>query len=179
MQVNRVPATGLLAVDFFTNKAAQGNGVTALEGMMETLPSRGLWIALFTVSCPSPAALPLENANLPKLSRCWTRDDQLRNGRSGNARSPDSERSPVSRQTGPSGGLAARKDEGLRADHIQGNPRAHHSPAHGAGVPPVRKKLDVSKAPGGFWRIAAALPQLWLHRPDCWPYRKKRFNIFW
>ncbi len=170
MQVDKVPATGILAVTF-TNKAAKEMRYR-IEQMMN-IPARGLWFGTFHGIAHRLLRAHYADAGLPENFQVLDSDDQLRLiKRVMRENQIDESRWPPKQAQWFING---QKDEGLRAEHIQENPGDHFT----STMLKVYRQYQALCNQSGlvdFGELLLRSHELWLHRPELLAHYQRRFQ---
>jgi DNA helicase-2/ATP-dependent DNA helicase PcrA len=165
-----VPPTGILAVTF-TNKAAREMRYR-IEQMMD-IPARGLWFGTFHGIAHRLLRAHWQDAGLPENFQVLDSDDQLRMvKRVMRENQIDETRWPPKQAQWFING---KKDEGLRADHIQENPGDHFTTT----MLVIYRRYEQLCQQGGlvdFGELLLRSHELWLHRPELLAHYQKRFQ---
>ena len=170
MQVDKVPATGILAVTF-TNKAAREMRHRISE--MMDLQGHGLWFGTFHGIAHRLLRAHWQDAGLPENFQVLDSDDQIRMvKRVMRELGIDETRWPP-RQA--QGFINSQKDEGLRADHIQDNPGDHYTSTMLKIYQRYEKQCQFSGLVD-FGELLLRSHELWLHRPELRAHYQRRFK---
>ncbi|WP_165857364.1 DNA helicase II [Marinobacter sp. JSM 1782161] len=170
MQVDRIPATGLLAVTF-TNKAARE--MRNRIGEMMNLPGYGMWFGTFHSIAHRLLRAHWQDAGLPENFQVLDSDDQLRLiKRVMREQQVDESRWPPKQVQWFVNG---QKDEGLRADHIQENPGDHFTSVMLKIYRQYEKQCQLSGLVD-FGELLLRSHELWLHRPEVLAHYQRRFQ---
>ncbi|BES73591.1 DNA helicase II [Marinobacter nanhaiticus D15-8W] len=170
MQVDQVPATGLLAVTF-TNKAARE--MRHRIGELMNLHGHGMWFGTFHSIAHRLLRAHYQDAGLPENFQVLDSDDQVRLiKRVMREQQIDESRWPPKQVQWFING---QKDEGLRADHIQENPDDHFTSVMLKIYRQYEKQCQLSGLVD-FGELLLRSHELWLHRPELLAHYQRRFQ---
>ncbi|WP_148864525.1 DNA helicase II [Marinobacter fonticola] len=170
MQVDQVPATGLLSVTF-TNKAARE--MRYRIGELMNLHGHGMWFGTFHSIAHRLLRAHHQDAGLPENFQVLDSDDQIRLiKRVMREQQIDESRWPPKQVQWFING---QKDEGLRADHIQDNPGDHFTSVMLKIYRQYEKQCQLSGLVD-FGELLLRSHELWLHRPELLAHYQRRFQ---
>lgn len=170
MQVDQVPATGILAVTF-TNKAARE--MRHRIGELMNLHGHGMWFGTFHSIAHRLLRAHHQDAGLPENFQVLDSDDQVRLiKRVMREQQIDESRWPPKQVQWFING---QKDEGLRADHIQENPDDHFTSVMLKIYRQYEKQCQLSGLVD-FGELLLRSHELWLHRPELLAHYQRRFQ---